>query len=66
MKQKLDKFIKETPALVLIILLPVILWTIIFLIQLGIGHFMPPMLTGAIAGISGVLIGTYVRKIKDN
>jgi hypothetical protein len=44
MKQKLDKFIKETPALVLIILLPVILWNIIFLIQLGIGHFMPPML----------------------
>jgi len=58
-------FIKNQPALVSVILLPTILWTIIFLIQLSIGYFMPPMITGALAAISGVVIGSYVSHIKS-
>lgn len=40
--------------------LSIALWTAIFLIQAAIGHFMPPMLTGATAAISGVIIGRYI------
>lgn len=58
-------FIKNQPAIVSIIILPTILWTIIFLIQLSIGQFMPPMITGVLAAISGVVIGSYVGHIKS-
>jgi hypothetical protein len=58
-------FIKNQPAIVSIILLPTILWTIIFLIQLSIGYFMPPRMIAIIAAISGVAIGTYVNHIKS-
>ena len=43
----LRKFIEETPALVSIIILPVILWSIIFVIEYLIGYFMSPIMVGA-------------------
>jgi hypothetical protein len=58
-------FIKNQPAIVSIILLPIILWTIIFLIQLSIGYFMSPRMIAIVAAILGVAIGTYVRQIKS-
>jgi hypothetical protein len=51
---------KDSEKLLLIVALPIALWTAIFLIQAAIGHFMPPMLVGALAGISGVAIGRYI------
>ena len=60
------KFIKETPALVSIILLPTILWTIIFGIELAIGYFLPIQFVGPLAGLSGVAIGIYVSHVKNS
>ena len=65
MKKSLNKFIKTNPAIVSIILLPVLLWCIIFLIEVAIGHFMPHQLTTIVAAISGVFIGIYVNDIKN-
>lgn len=65
MKNALNKFIKINPAIVSIILLPAVFWTIIFLIQVAIGHFMPPQLTAIVAALSGVFIGSYVNYIKN-
>lgn len=66
MKKALDKFIKINPVIVSIILLPAVFWTIIFLIQVAIGHFMPIQLIAIVAGLSGVFIGSYVNYIKNN
>ena len=60
------KFIKETPALVSIILLPTILWTIIASIEYTIGHFLPIQFVGPLAALSGVAIGTYVNHVKNS
>ena len=60
------KFIKETPALVSIILLPTILWTIIFGIELAIDQFIPIQFVGPLAGLSGVAIGLYVSHVKNS
>ena len=60
------KFIKETPALVSIILLPTILWTIIFGIEYSIGYFLPIQFVGPLAGLSGVAIGLYVSHVKNS
>ena len=65
MKKSLNKFIKTNPAIVSIILLPILLWSIIFLIEVAIGHFMPIELSGILAALSGVLIGIYVNDIKN-
>lgn len=65
MKNKLDKFIKEKPALISIILIPSVLWIIIFSIEYTIGHFIPIQLIGPIAALSGVLIVSYINKIKN-
>lgn len=65
MKKALDKFIKVNPAIVSVILLPIVFWSIIFLIQVAIGHFMPTQLTTIVAGLSGVFIGSYVNYIKN-
>ena len=62
----LRKFIKETPALVSIILLPTILWTIIASIEYTIGHFLPIQFVGPLAALSGVAIGTYVNHVKNS
>ena len=52
---------KDLPMKLLLgVALSIALWTAIFLIQAAIGHFMSPMLTGAVAGISGVIIGRYI------
>lgn len=66
MKKALDKFIKVNTAIVSVILLPIVFWSIIFLIQVAIGHFMSPQLTAIVAGSSGVFIGSYVNYIKNN
>jgi len=60
------KFIKETPTLVSIILLPTILWTVIFGIECTIGHFLPIQFVGPLAALSGVAIGTYVNHVKNS
>ena len=60
------KFIKETPALVSIILLPTILWTIIASIEYTIGYFLPIQFVGPLAALSGVAIGTYVNHVKNS
>jgi hypothetical protein len=60
------KFIKETPALVSIILLPTILWTIIFGIEYTIGYFLPIQFVVPLAGLSGVAIGTYINNVKNS
>ena len=65
MKKAIDKLIKVSPALS-IILLPAVFWTIIFLIQVSIGHFMSPQLIAIVAALSGVFIGSYVNYIKNN
>ena len=65
MKNKLDKFIKEKPVLISIILIPSVLWIIIFSIEYTIGYFIPIQLIGPIAALSGVLIGSYINKIKN-
>ena len=62
----LRKFIKETPALVSIILLPTILWTIIASIEYTIGYFLPIQFVGPLAALSGVAIGTYVNHVKNS
>lgn len=62
----LRKFVEKTPALVSIIVLPTILWSIIYLIELSIGHFIPLQIIGVLAGISGVLIGHYVNYVKNS
>jgi hypothetical protein len=62
----LRKFIKKTPALVSIIVLPTILWSIIYLIELSIGHFIPIQLVGPLAALSGVTIGSYVSHVKKS
>jgi uncharacterized membrane-anchored protein len=51
---------KNSEKILLIVALPIALWTAIFLIQAAIGHFMPPMLVAAVAAISGVIIGRYI------
>jgi hypothetical protein len=58
-------FIKNQPAIVSIILIPIILWTIILLIQLSIGYFMPLKMVAIVAAILGVAIGKYVNHIKS-
>ena len=62
----LRKFIEGTPALVSLIILPVILWTIIFVIECVIDQFMPLRMTGVIGALSGVAIGTYVNYVKNS
>ena len=62
----LRKFIEETPALVSIIILPVILWSIIFVIEYLIGYFMSPIMVGAVSAISGVVIGSYINHVKNS
>ena len=62
----LRKFIEETPAIVSIIILPVILWTIIFVIEYLIGYFMSPIMVGAVSAISGVVIGSYINHVKNS
>lgn len=62
----MKRFIKEAPTLLLLIAIPVALWTAIFAIQVAIGHFMPPIMVGAVAAISGVCIGSYISNaMKD-
>ena len=51
---------KVPTKLLLGVALSIALWTAIFLIQAAIGHFMSPMITGATAAISGVIIGRYI------
>jgi hypothetical protein len=60
------KFIKETPSLVSIIILPTILWSIIFAIECVIGQFIPIQLVGPLAALSGVTIGSYVNHVKNS
>lgn len=60
------KLIKKAPALVSIILLPTILWTIIFGIELALDQFIPIQLVGPLAGLSGVAIGVYVNHVKNS
>ena len=62
----LRKFIEETPAIVSIIILPVILWSIIFVIEYLIGYFMSPIMVGAVSAISGVVIGSYINHVKNS
>ena len=59
------KFIEKTPVLVSIILLPAILWSVIFGIEYALDQFIPIQFVGPLAGLSGVAIGVYVRKIKS-
>ena len=59
------KLIEKTPVLVSIILLTAIFWSAIFLIESAIGYFIPIQFVGPLAGLSGVAIGVYVRKIKS-
>ncbi len=63
--KNMKNFIKNQPAIVSLVLLPIILWTIIFLIQLSIGYFMPLKMTAIVAALSGVAIGKYVNHIKS-
>ena len=52
---------KDLPMKLLLgVALCIALWTAIFLIQVAIGHFMPPILIGATAAISGAIIGRYI------
>jgi len=60
------KFIKETPALVSIILLPTILWTVIFGIELTLDQFIPIQFVGPLATLSGIAIGSYVSHVKNS
>ena len=60
------KFIKETPAIVSIIILPTILWSIIFAIECVIDQFIPIQLVGVLAALSGVAIGSYVSHVKNS
>ena len=53
---------QNSTKLLLLICLPIALWTAIFFIQVVIGRFMPPMLTGALAAFSGVAIGSWVAR----
>ena len=62
----LRKFIEETPAIVSSIILPVILWSIIFVIEYLVGYFMSPMMIGAVSAISGVVIGSYINRVKNS
>jgi hypothetical protein len=52
-------------GILVVIILCLLLWTSIFTIEFVTGLFMPRMLTGAIAAISGVLIGTWVGRLTD-
>lgn len=61
----LRKFIEETPAIVSSIILPVILWSIIFVIEYLVGYFMSPIMIGAVSAISGVVIGSYINRVKN-
>lgn len=60
------KLIKETPALVSIMLLPAILWTAIFAIEYTLDQFIPIQFVGPLAGLSGVAIGLYVSHVKNS
>lgn len=60
------KFIKETPALVSIIVLPTILWSVIFGIEYALDQFIPIQFVGPLAGLSGVAIGLYVSHVKNS
>lgn len=62
----LRKFIEETPAIVSSIILPVILWSIIFVIEYLVGYFMSPIMIGAVSAISGVVIGSYINRVKNS
>ena len=62
----LRKFIEETPAIVSIIILPVILWSIIFVIEYLVGYFMSAIMVGAVSAISGVVIGSYINHVKNS
>ena len=62
----LRKFIEETPAIVSSIILPVILWSIIFVIEYLVGYFMSPIMIGAVSAISGVVIGSYINHVKNS
>lgn len=55
-------FIKETPALVSIILLQTILWSVIFGIEYALDQFIPIQFIAPLAALSGVAIGVYVSK----
>lgn len=62
----LRKFVEKTPALVSIVVLPTILWTAIFGIECAIDQFMPIQFVGPLAGLSGVVIGSYVNYVKKS
>jgi hypothetical protein len=70
MKDKLREFIGDGQdswfrGALVVIALSVILWTLIFSIECAIGVFMPRMITGAVAALSGVAIGTWVRNLTN-
>ena len=61
----IKKFIEKTPALVPIIVLPTILWSVIFGIEYALDQFIPIQFVGPLAGLSGVAIGVYVSNVKS-
>jgi len=48
-----------------ITILVILLWTIIFAIELAINQFMVHDLTTILAVVSGISIGSYVHKVKE-
>jgi hypothetical protein len=60
------KFIEKTPALVSAILLPTILWSVIFGIEYALDQFIPIQFVGPLAGLSGVAIGVYINHVKNS
>ena len=70
MKNFIRKFIGDGPdkmlrGMLVGIILSVTFWTLLFLIQLSIGVFMPRMMVGVVAALSGVTIGTWVSRLTD-
>jgi len=65
MKKVLDNFIKKTPAMLAITILVILLWAIIFAIEFAINQFMVHDLTTILAVVSGISIGSYVHKVKE-
>ena len=60
------KFIEKTPLLVSIIVLPTILWSVIFGIEYALDQFIPIQFVGPLAGLSGVAIGVYINHVKNS
>ena len=70
MENFIRSFIGKRPdkgfrGILVVITLSFLLWASIFTIEFVTGLFMPRMLTGAVAAISGVLIGTWVGRLTD-